>query len=39
MFWGEVFPGKVLLADAGFTLKGKSDLKNIMKFCFFSCRL
>lgn len=33
------FLGKVLLADAGFILKGKSDQKNIMKFCFFSCRL
>lgn len=39
MFWGRCFLGKVLLEDTGFVLEGKSDLKNITKLCFFSCRL
>lgn len=33
------FLGEVLLADAIFVLKGKSDLKNITKLCFFSCKV
>lgn len=33
------FLGKVLLADAIFVLKGKSDLKTITKLCFFSCKV